>query len=353
MKRRIMLAALMAVLGSVCCFGAKKTTINVKVAFSDGEKLLPWPFKEAKVSSTVKAPTSPGEEFTLTDKNGYAFRFMAEKGLTVNTKSGLGVNVSEGDYIELPNIPGMALTNVTLVCGRSCNMAKPEITTADGATVKGGERLSGAFNVGDRLEWNLEGVKPDTQCRISAGGAALMCMLEIQLSYTGTMKKVKAPKVRSRYKTITLEFKDPDTGKGSWPFTTKKHQYGAAVTDADMVTENLEEFSVKCSDKAYLLSNGAYTFGKAKYSYLMLPSFTTKALVKVEMTAPKSGKQSNPAIMNQYNWKIVGGGEAAAGFTEGTPYVWELSDTQPGERYRIVLTTDGGCSIEKLVLYYE
>ena len=355
MKRRLLTAVLMAVLGSVCCLGAKKSTIEISLAFSDGTKHLPWPFTEAKPSNTIKTPTAPGEEVQYTTKTGgYAFKVKSAKGLFVNSKTGFGLISSDGDYIEFPSIPGMQLEKVSVLSGKTSNMGSPVIVLSNGKAVEGGELSSAEIQGGESVVWNLKNVEKGAAVRMQMSSGAMVCLREIHLTYSGVMPKVKKAKApKSKYKMVTVEFKDPDTGAAVWPFSTKKHTYGGNITDADMVTDNLDEFSVKCSDKAYLLSSGGYTFGKAKYSYLMLPSFGTKALVKVEMYAIKSGKQSRPAIMRQNSWKVVSGGEAPESFTAGQPQVWTLSETEPGERYRLVLTEDGGCTIEKLVLYFE
>ena len=354
MRKRIVISALLALAAGICCFGAKKTTVVVKTVFSDGQKNF-WPFVEKRVSSTAKAPTAPGEEMTFTLKdNGYTFTAKAENGLTTNSIAGFRLSSAKGDYLALPNLPGMALTKVAYVVGFTGPTCSPFIETVDGTAIKGGEVKEGKAQAGDILEWNLDGVSPGKQCRISIQKGGNFSIREIELTYTGVVpkaKKVKAPK--SKYKIVELDFYNPETGKSNWPFTSKYLSYKANITDADLVTDKLDEFTVKCSDKAFLASTGAFCFGNLKYNYLMLPSFGSKALAKVVLTVGKSGSNGAPAIMKQNSWKVVDGGGAVPSLVADDPHEWNLTGTEAGERYRMVLTRDGNLNIKKLTLYYE
>ncbi|MBR1869373.1 MAG: hypothetical protein IJ799_04835 [Bacteroidales bacterium] len=353
MRKRILLTSILFIAAALCAAGAKKTTVTVKAVFSDGEKAF-WPFSEARASSTVKKPTAPGEEMTYTLRDGgHVFRIKGKNGITINSKAGMRVGTAAGDYIDLPVLPGMAVTKVSIVIGLNGNQGAPFIE-ADGAMPKGGEVRDQNFSHGDILEWTPVGIAPGKPCRIAISKGGNFGIRQIEISYTGVppkAKKVKAPK--SKYKTVEVCFYDEETGKSAWPFTSKRLSYNANVTEADLVTENLDEFTVKCSDKVYLASTGNLYFGNLKYSYLMLPSFGTKALVKVALTTGKPGSNGAPAIMRQNTWKVVEGGAAVNSFENGKEHVWELSGTEPGERYRIVLTRDAGITIKKLTLYYD
>ena len=355
-RKNLFLAAAAMLVCSLCCFGAKKTTVNMKLTFSDGEKNM-WPFLERRVSSTAKTPSFPGEEavFTYKENNSF-FKAKAAGGLTINSKAGFRMSVGANDYFELPALPGMSLDKVTIVLGYKGHLGNPYIETAEGSPVQGGEVKNASFQIGDILEWNLEKTEPGKACRIVFSKEAGVAFRSVELSYSGIppkAKKVKAPKTKSKYKVVEVDFYNPETGKGNWPFSGRFISYGSNTSEADMVTEKLEEFSVKCSDKAYLASTGAFCFGKLKYGYLMLPSFGTKALVKVVLVPQKSEGNGNLAVMRQSSWKIVEGGEATGTLKAEQPYEWNLTGTEAGERYRLVMTQDGIVTIKKLTLYYQ
>ncbi len=354
MKRILSIASLLLLAGSVLCSGAKKSTVNLSLTFSDGNKNY-WPFVEKRVSYTVKTPSFSGEEVSFTAReNSAVYKMKAAGGITINSKAGIRLSVASGDYIDLPVLPGMAPVKVSLVMGAKSKALEADLVASDGSALNGGGPKSMLGDKGDIIDWTLKGVKPGTPCRIAFNGTSSACFWSIDLTYEGVMpkvKKVKEPKTKG--KVIALDFFNPETGKGAWPFDSRVISYGSNTAEADMVTEKLEEFSVKCSDKAYHHSTGAFCFGKLKYGYLMLPSFGTKALVKVVLVPQKSGGNGNLAVMRQSSWKIVEGGEATGTLKAEQPYEWNLTGTEAGERYRLVMTQDGIVTIKKLTLYYQ
>lgn len=356
MKKTIFLAGALLLATSLVCFGGgkKMTQTTAKITFHNGKSHV-WPFSNEKISSKMKSASFPGEEVSFTTKDGaYTIKVRSTGGSVTNTVAGFRSKMEAGDYIELPALPSMSPIKVTLVSGGKFGESSPRIETSEGAPVAGGETVSGQIPAGEKAEWNLSGVAPGAPVRVVIGKSGLIDIREIEVTYEGVMPKVKKAKpAKAKGKIVTVNFRDDADSQSVWPFNEKKPSPSTPVYDADFSTANLEEFSVKCSDKVYLNSKGGFCFGNGKYDRLTLPSFGTKALVKIEMTAGNNGPMGKPEIKNPNNWTTVEGGQAFPSFAANEVYTWELKNTLPGERYRIVLTAPGNLAIKKLILYYE
>lgn len=354
MKRIIALAGCLLIAASlVCSAGGKKTTKTVNITITKGETAV-WPFTEKKISSTTKEPSLVGIESTLTTKDGISMKVFSTGGAVVNSKAGLRCVMSKDDYYILPALPGMAPIKVSLISGGRLTECLPRIESLAGAPVEGGDAISGKTPMGEKIEWSISGVAPGEAVKLVFGKAGMSDIREFEIVYEGIMPKVKKAKpAKVKGKVVTVDFRDEADQTSVWPFSEKKPSPSRPVTDADFSTYNLEEFSVKCSDKVYLNSKGGFCFGNGKYDRLTLPAFGTRALVRIEMTAGGTSTMGKPEIKYPNNWNTVEGGEAFPTFKINEVYTWELKNTLPGERYRIVLTAPGSLAMKKLVLYYE
>jgi len=355
MKKILILAACLMLAASLPCLGGKKTTTTTAtISFHNGETFV-WPFSDKRISASLKTPSFAGEEATFTTRDGlYTIKVKSAGGCVTNSVSGFRSKMASGDYLELPSVPNLSPVKVSIVSGGRFAENAPRIETAEGSPVAGGEALEGKTPAGESAVWELSGVKAGTPLRIVSGAAGISDVRKIEVTYEGVLPKVKKEKpAKVKGKVVTVNFRDDADAASVWPFTEKKPSPSSPVTDVDFTTESLEEFSVKCSDKVYLNSKGGFCFGNGKYDRLTLPSFGTRALVKIEMTAGNKGAMGKPEIKNPNNWATVEGGAAFPSFTPNEVYTWELKNTLPGERYRIVLTATGTLSIKKLVLYYQ
>ena len=171
----------------------------------------------------------------------------------------------------------------------------------------------------------------------------------------GELCKWTKPKAqKSKARIVEVNFRNEDDTETVWPFTEKKPSPNYNYSPYDFSTEQFEEFTVKCSKRIYCNPTNGWEISGGNGDYLMLPSFSGKKLVKVVYVPGASGYNGHPTIRHEQNWEIVPGGEEAKKmFAAGVPYTWELFDTVPRERYRIVMGAESKLFIKKLILYYE
>lgn len=107
--------------------------------------------------------------------------------------------------------------------------------------------------------------------------------------------------------------------------------------------------SYSATTACYLYSSGMQC-GSGASDYFELPAIEGKRLVRI--TDTDANGSTKPYICDR-NMNPVKGGEYNSAFTKHVPFTWNLEETLPGERYRIVSGHTKTQRINTLELEYE
>ena len=165
-------------------------TADISVVFitNPGESSLVWPFDTPKIneiSSTSANASFRGQEVKCVlpvSEGGYEFTIFASNGLVKNSKNGLCIYGMEGDYIDLPVIPGLLLSSVTVVSGSESTSL--QVVGRDGSAVHGGTVPSYFPSNGGSFTWNLYGAEIDKPYRLQLSSSNAYIQ-QIYLHYAG------------------------------------------------------------------------------------------------------------------------------------------------------------------------
>ena len=148
---------------------------------------------------------------------------------------------------------------------------------------------------------------------------------------------------------LTFEFMGQDCNAKNWVFE------GSNPGDSN---KGLGQFVTKsggyvlgyyASSKCYLHTNGMQC-GAAANDYFEFPAIPGHRLVRV--TDTDANGSTKPSICDS-GMKVMKGGEYVSTFKSFTPTTWILSETLPGEKYRIVSGNTKTQRINTLELEYE
>lgn len=291
----------------------------------------------------------------------YVFNIYGSTLIGTNSGSlrGLLFGRKVGDYIELPDVEGHALSKVIMrnsAIGRASG--NPAIVTSGGNRVEGGTEWTGSNKLqGTEHIWNING-EPGETYRMMLTDPSECNLQGLRLFYTQT----------SQTETISINVIDA-SGKYHWPFAEPSSDkmtttYAEPVLGGAPVEFTLNEknggqtFTIYASSGYSVNSgkqNGFRIHGTESGDYIIFPAIAGKYLTKVEVVTGDAGVMRYPSITTADGKDAVAGG-GAMGLSFGAPgekHVWKLADTKPGEQYRMTFNQTGVACIQRLTLTFS
>ena len=264
-----------------------------------------------------------------------------------------------GDYIELPVLPGYSIAKVMMRNGAlNTPSGCPAIVTSEGDAIRGGEAWSDAGKLqGIEYIWNINS-DSDEGCRMMLTDNSECNIQQLRLFYTQS----------EAVQTVMMDVID-DNGVFHWPFEyPSKDNMTTSYSDPVMAEQEVKfilnenygkyEFDVYASEGLSINSgkfNGLRLHGTRSGDYIIFPSVQGKYLTKVEVVTGESGVMRYPSITNSDGTETIsGGGAMGLSFGNyGENYVWKLSGTEAGVRYRMTFNQTGVACIQRLILTFS
>ncbi len=163
--------------------------LKITVPISTGN-YLQWPFSSPAESTLATSWGSAGLKDTETEFiaksafGGYTFKVYGKDGIVRNSKAGLVIGQTAGDYLEFPAIEGYKLSWVKVCMGYANSNGIPKITETDGTTmVTGGDAYESTF-AGEYHLWTLSGTAANTAYRITTTQDVKLQIRNFTLGYT-------------------------------------------------------------------------------------------------------------------------------------------------------------------------
>lgn len=148
---------------------------------------------------------------------------------------------------------------------------------------------------------------------------------------------------------LTFEFMGQDCNAKNWLFEGTNPGSSNKGQGSFFTPGKEYELSYSATTACYLYSSGMQC-GSGASDYFELPAIEGKRLVRI--TDTDANGSTKPYICDR-NMNPVKGGEYNSAFTKHVPFTWNLEETLPGERYRIVSGHTKTQRINTLELEYE
>ena len=295
------------------------------------------------------------------DDNTSSVSIYASTLLGVNSVSmrGLLFGRKIGDYIDLPVLSGYSLNKVIMRNGAQNRPSGcPSIVSSNGDALSGGEAWSYAGKLqGLEYIWNLK-TDAGEGCRLMLTDNSECNIQQLRLFYAPSDETAS----------VKMEVIDAE-GVFHWPFDSPLKDnmttsFSEPVMAGQEVSFVLKESSGRHAFDIYASGgfsinsgkfNGLRIHGTAPGDYILFPAIEGKYLTKVEVVTGDSGVMRYPSITNAEGTETLSGGGAMGlsfgGY--GEHYVWKLSGTEAGVRYRMTFNQTGVACLQSVILTYS
>ena len=199
---------------------------DMEVVFitNPGTASLVWPFATPSAGSVSSSAANgrasfQGVEtvFALPESaGGYAFKAFFTGGIVKNSTQGFCVYGEEGDYLELPAIPGKLLSSVTIVSGNSSTALT--VSTADGVPVTGGAGTCTFPSTGGEYTWDLFNTEQSKPYRLVLAGTS-GTIQRLKLHYA----TVARPAPTGPLSPLDMGLREAQTGEERFRILSKTH----------------------------------------------------------------------------------------------------------------------------------
>ena len=323
------------------------------------------------IGSAESLPSGSDAQKALAGKVNYFDYSIDDKSCTISIYASTLLGVNSGsmrgllfgrkvwDYIELPVISGYSLSKVMMRNGaQNRSSGSPCIASSEGEVLNGGEAWSDTGKLqGLEHIWNINADAGES-CRLMLTDNSECNIQQLRLFYAES----------DAVSTVSMDIIDAG-GTFRWPFDAPlKDNMTTSFTSTVMSGQEVRflmkekygkhEFNIYSSGGLSINSgkfNGLRIHGTAPGDYILLPAIEGKYLTKVEVVTGDSGLMRYPSITNAEGTETVsGGGVMGLSFGGyGEHYVWKLSGTESGARYRMTFNQTGVACIQRLILTFS
>ena len=317
---------------------------DIEVVFitKPGTASLVWPF-ETPGAGSVSSTTADGRAsfkgvetlFSLPQsEGGYGFKANFTNGIVKNSSQGFCVYGEDGDYLELPALPGLLLSSVTVLSGSSSTALK--ITDADGVPVVGGAGSSVFPAGGGSYTWDLFGTRQSVPYRLSLAGASATIQ-QLKLHYA----TVARPAPTGPISLLDMGLREAQSGEERFHILSEAHSKALAQgREVDYTGVGTVDLVIPADVSPILIGNNTDFKGtvfnvlnNVKGAYLFTLRGSKKA---VEVTGAQIDAADYRAVPS------LSSGTHLLAIEDGTPWVENREGYDYGAtRREVVLVKDG------------
>jgi len=221
----------------------------IELSFFNGSFV--WPFESPQASQLSSSMTlglgsfqKQEVELKLPESlGGYVFKVYGTNGMAKHSAQGFRFGGGSGDYMDLPAVDGMYLSEITLVSGSTTTslVACPSL----GGSVLGGQAESFFGAAGDSFSWTLYGSQRSASYRLSSTGTGTVSIRSLRLRYDSCPPEIPTGGVK-----IAEEIASAKTGEERYEALYRAHIKALAMgVDPDYSGAGTIELTVPASPR--------------------------------------------------------------------------------------------------------